>query len=331
MRASEGMRAPLASSHQRNTCACRAGDSSRHARSESWRRPGPAPARRNPRAPLRPGSTRPRPCGAHAAPRCRASRASARPAPAPATRAAPRGCNGDRNWSGPAPRASRWPPRRRRRLAGCHRGPGPARAAGSPPRHGATAAPWRPCPPARCRATGAAARSRPDRPGDAPAAPAARRVRGPARPARGSAHRAPPPRCPAGAFGHGHARLVRRQAQQPGQRQRLFTPGIGGVLQAVMHMEQQVDALLPGDGGRMQRQHGRIGAAADGHGHARARGQSACRSASARAGNGNQPARPRAWRRARSACSWRNGARGPRPRRRRQGGADQARTSWKAP
>ena len=77
---------------------------------------GPAPARRNPRAPLRPGSTRPRPCGAHAAPRCRASRASARPAPAPATRAAPRGCNGDRNWSGPAPRASRWPPRRRRRL-----------------------------------------------------------------------------------------------------------------------------------------------------------------------------------------------------------------------
>ena len=61
MRASEGMRAPLASSHQRNTCACRAGDRSRHARSESWRRPGPAPARRNPRAPLRPGSTRPRP------------------------------------------------------------------------------------------------------------------------------------------------------------------------------------------------------------------------------------------------------------------------------
>ena len=61
----------------------------------------------------------------------------------------------------------------------------------------------------------------------------------------------------AGAFGHGHARLVRRQAQQPGQRPRLFTPGIGGVLQAVMHVEQQqVDALLPGDGGRMQRQHG---------------------------------------------------------------------------
>ena len=195
-------------------------------------------------------------------------------------------------------------------------------------------------PAARCRATGAAARSRPDRPGDAPAAPAARRVRGPARPARGSAHRAPPPRCPCRRL-RPRSRAPRAPAgQQPGQRPRLFTPGIGGVLQAVMHVEQQqVDALLramaAACSASMAESAPPLTATAMRGGRA-GRPASACRSASARAGkahgNGNQPARPRAWRRARSACSWRNGARLGRGAGDKAGArADQARTSWKAP
>jgi len=71
----------------------------------------------------------------------------------------------------------------------------------------------------------------------------------------------------AGGLVHLDPRQPQRQAQQIGQPPHLLAPAIGGRLQAVVHMEQQhLDARGARHGRRMHGQHGRVGAAADGHG-----------------------------------------------------------------